>query len=125
MKHVSNPLDAAAHIRQIVMYYEDTYLDYRVWWMSAAALAMHYGFWDEQTRNHADAQLNMNRVLAAQAELKPNDHVLDAGCGVGGQCYLVGTRIRCSSCGHLSAAKRGSPRAQVCLAARCCQPSHL
>jgi hypothetical protein len=42
---------------------------------------MHYGFWDEQTTNHADAQLNMNRVLAAQAELKPNDQVLDAGPG--------------------------------------------
>ena len=39
-KHVLNPLDSAAHIRQIVTYYDDTYLDYRVWWMSAAALAM-------------------------------------------------------------------------------------
>jgi tocopherol O-methyltransferase len=88
-EHVSNPLDAAAHIRQIVAYYEDTYLDYRVWWTSAATLAMHYGFWDEQTTNHADAQLNMNRVLAVQAELKPNDHVLDAGCGVGGSAIWL------------------------------------
>jgi cyclopropane fatty-acyl-phospholipid synthase-like methyltransferase len=88
-EHVSDPLDAAAHIRQIIAYYEDTYLDYRVWWTSAATLAMHYGFWDEQTTNHADAQLNMNRVLAAQAELKPNDHVLDAGCGVGGSAIWL------------------------------------
>jgi cyclopropane fatty-acyl-phospholipid synthase-like methyltransferase len=50
---------------------------------------MHYGFWDEQTSNHADAQLNMNRVLAVRAELKPNDHVLDAGCGVGGSAIWL------------------------------------
>jgi cyclopropane fatty-acyl-phospholipid synthase-like methyltransferase len=87
--HGVDPLDSAAHIRQIVAYYEDTYLDYRVWWMTSAALAMHYGFWDEQTNNHADAQINMNRVLAAQAELKPSDHVLDAGCGVGGSAIWL------------------------------------
>jgi tocopherol O-methyltransferase len=86
---VVNSLGSTAHIRQIAAYYEDTYLDYRVWWTSSATLAMHYGFWDEQTSNHADAQINMNRVLAARVEVKPNDYVLDAGCGVGGSAIWL------------------------------------
>ena len=92
-RHVVSPLDSAAHIRQIVAYYEDTYLDYRVWWTSAATLAMHYGFWGEQTSSHADAQINMNRMLAARAELKSNDHVLDAGCGVGGSAIWLAQEL--------------------------------
>src|SRR5260370_37363434 len=47
-------------------------------------LGMHGGYWDEQTRNHAQSLTNMSRALADRASLRPGMRVLDAGCGVGG-----------------------------------------
>jgi tocopherol O-methyltransferase len=79
------------HIRQVISYYEDTKSDYRLWWMTSTALAMHFGFWDARTTNHAQALINLNRVLAARAKLQSSDRVLDAGCGVGGSAiWLAG-----------------------------------
>ena len=59
-KEVAEPLDYADHLRRLISYFEDTERDYRLWWMTSAALAMHFGFYDEQTRKHAEALLNMN-----------------------------------------------------------------
>ncbi len=54
-------LDHADHVRRLVAYFEDTKRDYRLWWMTSTALAMHFGFYDEKTRHHAEALVNMNR----------------------------------------------------------------
>jgi tocopherol O-methyltransferase len=56
---------------------------------NSSALAMHYGFWDKETSNHAEALINMNRALATRAEVRPGDHVLDAGCGIGGSAIWL------------------------------------
>src|SRR5437764_9632507 len=45
---------------------------------------MHFGFWDESTRSHAESLVNLNRVLAREIGIQPGQRVLDAGCGVGG-----------------------------------------
>jgi tocopherol O-methyltransferase len=87
------PLDHADHVRKLVSYFEDTKRDYRLWWMTSTALAMHFGFYDEQTRNHAEALVNMNRALASRAELKSGDRVLDAGCGVGGSAIWLAREL--------------------------------
>jgi tocopherol O-methyltransferase len=50
---------------------------------------MQYGFWDKETSNHAEALINMNRALATRAEVQPGDHVLDAGCGIGGSAIWL------------------------------------
>lgn len=88
-KNVADPLDYADHVRKLISYFEDAKRDYRLWWMTSTALAMHFGFYDEETRNHTEALINMNRVLATRAELRSSDRVLDAGCGVGGSAIWL------------------------------------
>ena len=70
------------YVDPIVRYYDGTWFDYRVVWMRN--LGMHWGYWDDQTRNHAESLVNMSRALASLADLRPGMRVLDAGCGVGG-----------------------------------------
>lgn len=69
--------DAAKH-------YEDCYYDYLFAWCDRESLALHYGYWEQQTASHRQALINKNRVLYELAEISPQDHVLDAGCGIGG-----------------------------------------
>ena len=68
----------------VVAYYDQTWLDYRLLWLNRRTLSVHFGYTDATTRGHADALLNMNRVLADRAGIRPGARVLDAGCGVGG-----------------------------------------
>jgi tocopherol O-methyltransferase len=86
-------LDHADHVRKLVAYFEDTKRDYRLWWMTSTALAMHFGFYDEKTRHHAEALVNMNRELATRAGLQGGDRVLDAGCGVGGSAIWLAREL--------------------------------
>jgi SAM-dependent methyltransferase len=76
------PASAISHA--IVAYYDETWLDYRLLWLNGRNLSVHFGYADATTRGHADALLNMNRVLADRAAIRPGERVLDAGCGVGG-----------------------------------------
>lgn len=70
--------DAAQH-------YDDCYNDYLFAWCNRDNLALHYGYWDETAPYHQhQALLNKNDVLYAKAGIQPGDHVLDAGCGIGG-----------------------------------------
>lgn len=72
----------AAYVDPIVKYYDGTWFDYRVVWMRN--LGMHWGYWDDATKTHAESLTNMSRVLAERARIMPGMRVLDAGCGVGG-----------------------------------------
>lgn len=82
--------DGPSYVEPIVKYYDGTWFDYRVVWMRN--LGMHWGYWDDETRNHAESLTNMSRELALLGNLKPGMRVLDAGCGVGGPAlYLAGT----------------------------------
>ncbi len=69
--------DAAKH-------YDDCYWDYLFAWCNKENLALHYGYWDQQTHSHHQALINKNQVLYDLAEIDSKDHVLDAGCGIGG-----------------------------------------
>jgi tocopherol O-methyltransferase len=89
----AEPLDHADHIRRLVAYFEDTKRDYRLWWMTSTALAMHFGFYDENTRDHAEALVNMNRELATRGGVHGDDCVLDAGCGVGGSAIWLAREL--------------------------------
>ncbi|MEP7189784.1 MAG: methyltransferase domain-containing protein, partial [Roseiflexaceae bacterium] len=68
----------------VIAYYDQTWLDYRLFWLNRRTLSVHFGYTDPTTRGHTDALLNMNRVLADRAAIQPGTRVLDAGCGVGG-----------------------------------------
>lgn len=69
-------------------YYDATWLDYRLLWMTGSH-ALHFGYWDETTRSHGEALVNMNRALATRVGLRPGERVLDAGCGVGGSAVWL------------------------------------
>ena len=73
----------------IIRYYDECYWDYRTSWLSGTNLAIHYGYWDTETRNHGQALLNMNRLLAETAGIRPGMRVLDAGCGIGGSAIWL------------------------------------
>ena len=76
----------------IAAYYDQTWLDYRLLWLNRQNLSVHFGYTDSTTRGHADALLNMNRVLADRAAIRPGQRVLDAGCGVGGSSLWLAER---------------------------------
>lgn len=77
-------VDRAAHNQRIVNYYDQTYSGSRSMWTNDKALALHFGYWEEDTRSDFEAQLNTNKQLALRGKLKPGQRVLDAGCGIGG-----------------------------------------
>lgn len=70
--------------RDIADYYNQTQNHYQKWWKLAQTLAVHYGIWDESTKNFSQALANTNRILMNIAKVKEGSKVLDAGCGVGG-----------------------------------------
>ncbi|MGH8550537.1 MAG: SAM-dependent methyltransferase [Methylococcales bacterium] len=76
----------------IVTYYDSCYWDYRFAWANSRNLALHYGYWDSDTRNHSDSLLKMNEVLAEQAGISDSDFILDAGCGLGGSAIWLAER---------------------------------
>ncbi|MGW4366480.1 methyltransferase domain-containing protein [Nocardia takedensis] len=69
---------------RIADYYRKSWYDYRGAWMNKTNRAMHFGYWDAFTADHAGSLLAMNRKLAESAGLPHGARVLDAGCGVGG-----------------------------------------
>src|SRR2546423_14295828 len=93
--HFSDPGQAAvpeehsssvpsSNLEQIRAYYDATWLDYRCLWLNPANLALHVGYWDEDTRSHAQSLLKMNLRLAQAVGIQAGQRILDAGCGVGG-----------------------------------------
>jgi cyclopropane fatty-acyl-phospholipid synthase-like methyltransferase len=66
-------------------YYEECQNDYLFAWCNRNNLALHYGYWDSTADyDHHQALLNTNRILYEQAGIQASEHVLDAGCGLGG-----------------------------------------
>ena len=66
-------------------YYAECQNDYLFAWCNRHNLALHYGYWDSDAPyDQHQALLNMNRILYDKAGIQASDHVLDAGCGLGG-----------------------------------------
>jgi len=65
-------------------HYDDCYNDYPFAWCNKENLALHYGYCDNDTKSHHQALINKNQVLYDLAGISGSDHVLDAGCGIGG-----------------------------------------
>lgn len=81
---MSDPARGAATRAEIADYYRQTQWQYYGLWSGRGTLALHYGYWDDSVRSHAQALTRLNHVLADKANIKPGDRVLDAGCGWGG-----------------------------------------
>lgn len=76
-------------------YYDHTEVHYRMWWNLEDAAGLHYGIWDADTRNNTEAILNTNDRLMQLGQIKGTDHVLDAGCGIGGSSIFLAERLGC------------------------------
>ena len=90
----------------IVAYYDQAEIDYKLLWHLNNQLAMHYGFWDKKTRTLRQALENENKTLAEMANIVATDHVLDAGCGVGGSSLYLARTIGCQVTGISIAEKQ-------------------
>lgn len=76
-------------------HYDDCYWDYRTAWFDNENLALHYGYWDENTKTHSQALLNKNKLLRDIANIGPEQRVLDAGCGIGGSSIWLAKHAGC------------------------------
>lgn len=85
--------------QDVANYYDQTEVHYRRFWKFEEALGLHYGIWSEGIKNLADAVLNTNNLLAKIGDIKSNDMVLDAGCGVGGSAIYLAKKIGCKVTG--------------------------
>ena len=77
----------------VVRYYDQTWADYRIIWLSRSNYAFHFGYHDAPGMRHRRALVRNNEVMADAAQVQAGDRVLDAGCGVGGtSCWLAHER---------------------------------
>lgn len=72
-----------------VKHYDDCYWDYLFAWCNSKNLALHYGYWDAHTTSHHQSLLNKNRLLYDLAGISAHNHILDAGCGIGGSAIWI------------------------------------
>ena len=79
----------ADDLSAIRAYYDETWPDYRTLWLRPSNYAIHFGYWDEGTRNHADALNRLNAALASRIGIAHRARILDAGCGVGGSAIWL------------------------------------
>jgi tocopherol O-methyltransferase len=109
----------SAHNRWVATSYDGTYPYHRLFWARATDLALHGGYWDDQTRTHSEALINMNRKLAERVAISSSDRILDAGCGIGGSAIwlarMYGSRVLGITVSHQQArlARRFATERQV------------
>lgn len=82
-------------IQDTINYYNYCEWQYARGWDLNTSMSFHGGYWDETTKNLTDAIRRENEMLAEIAKIKPQDHVLDAGCGVGGSSVYLAKEIGC------------------------------
>lgn len=80
--------------KDIIDYYHHNEFAYKLWGQN-----MHYGFWEEDVKNQRQASLRFNQVMAKTAQITSEDHVLDAGCGVGGASIFLAKTFNCKATG--------------------------
>lgn len=83
----------------IVKYYDQCEIDYKLLWDLNHSHAMHAGFWDSTTRCLRDALRRENEILADMAKIKRGERILDAGCGVGGSSLFLAEKYQCKVTG--------------------------
>ena len=77
------------HNHKVAAYYDETILVYKYFWSDPNTLSAHAGVWEKGVQTHREAHQIGNRMLAERAALSAQDHVLDAGCGMGGSALWL------------------------------------
>jgi cyclopropane fatty-acyl-phospholipid synthase-like methyltransferase len=86
-------------IAHIAAYYEQSWSPFRRIWLDSSNPALHFGYWDKNTRSHAESLIEMNRQTAARAGIQPGDCILDAGCGSGGSTLWLAETFKARAIG--------------------------
>lgn len=103
----------------IIDYYDQCENDYRCFWNLDHSFAMHAGYWDQNTRTLKEALTKENEVLAELASVTSQDHILDAGCGVGGSSIFLAQKYGCKVTGislsskQIEAAKKNANKKNI------------
>lgn len=84
---------------EIVDYYDNCEVDYRLLWRLDRCLSLHYGYWDETTERVSEALIREIEILSQRAGISADDRVLDAGCGVGGSAIWLANEVKCAVTG--------------------------
>jgi cyclopropane fatty-acyl-phospholipid synthase-like methyltransferase len=87
-------LSEQPHLKAVSNLYDQTWSGARFSWLNEDNLAQHLGYWDENTRTHAESLINMNRAIASRINLQPTEQVFDAGCGFGGTSLWLAKEYR-------------------------------
>jgi cyclopropane fatty-acyl-phospholipid synthase-like methyltransferase len=77
------------HLTEIRKSYEQADWLYRLFWHKQTAASLHFGYWEDSTKNLSEA-LNLHKQkLFSFANIGQNIKVLDMGCGVGGGAFFL------------------------------------
>ena len=87
------------HNQKVVNYYDATHIDYRALWTGSYDRAVHFGYYDNKTKNHSKALIRMNHELAESVKIKATDIILDSGCGYGGSAMWLAENYGCKVTG--------------------------
>lgn len=97
--------------KKIIEYYDTTENAYKDSWDLGNSLAIHYGYHDDSTKSFPASLLRMNEVMMETAAIKSSDHVLDAGCGIGGSSIFLVEKTGCIVTG-ISLSERQAKKAR-------------
>src|ERR1051326_4791536 len=75
----------------IERYYDTQQVFYTHLWSRSA---LHYGLWYPETKTLREAIKNTDRLMTHLLDIRRDDIVLDAGCGVGGSCFHIAESTR-------------------------------
>lgn len=82
-------MDQKQYHKSIIDYYEKAEVSYKDVWDLNHSMAFHCGFWDDKVSSIRKALLRQNHIMAEWIGLSKEDHLLDAGCGIGGSAIYV------------------------------------
>lgn len=80
---------------KVNQYYNASKIDYDVLWTGKDDLAIHFGYWDKDVKNHQESLLRLNKVVSDLVKIQKDHKVLDAGCGYGGSAIWLAKNIGC------------------------------
>lgn len=86
---------SSSYQSDIIEYYETTEHSYYDAWHLADVQALHFGYRDAKAKSFKQSLVRMNEKMMELAPVHKGDHVLDAGCGVGGSSIFLALQQDC------------------------------
>ena len=101
MKDIENFKNTSWEEQQkaIVSYYQECDNAYRDAWGMDKNMQLNLGIWNSSTKKLSEALVNLNNEMMTLLQLNKADHVLDAGCGVGGTLIHFAKAAGCTGIG--------------------------